>query len=171
MLSTHGSMPAKYGKSFYLTLDKIISKSPYKNYLRNMIEIGKIFSRIGRREQCKLFKVLVEYIIMMQLIEFPLRDGGSVFVEVNEFEEAGGIDRAAKGESKIAEKAVIHFEDALNNIKPAAASIISNFRNLNDRPNEVEIEFGLKMNAAAGTIITSGGIEANFKVILRWKGE
>jgi hypothetical protein len=71
----------------------------------------------------------------------------------------------------MAQKAAINFEDALNNIKPAATAIVQQFRNLKDRPDEVEIEFGLKMNVSTGIVITSGGIEANFKVNLRWKGE
>ncbi len=31
--------------------------------------------------------------------------------------------------------------------------------------------FGLKMNAEAGAVIASGGVEANYKVTLTWKRE
>ena len=36
---------------------------------------------------------------------------------------------------------------------------------------EIEVEFGMKMDVKAGAIIASTGVEANFKVKLKWKRE
>ncbi len=108
---------------------------------------------------------------MKKLVEYQLEKNGSIFIEVEETEAIRGITRVARGEEAIPEKATTTFEEALDKVKPVAISIVQKFRELGDRPDEVQIEFGLKMNAKAGAIISSGGIEANFKVALKWVKE
>jgi hypothetical protein len=39
------------------------------------------------------------------------------------------------------------------------------------RPDEMELEFGIKFDTEVGAIIARTGIEANLKVKLVWKGE
>ncbi len=104
---------------------------------------------------------------MKRLIEFPLQDGGTMVVEVDEPEPPGGVVRAARP-GDVAEKAKETFEDALDKIKPAAQSIITRLRGLSDEPDEIAVEFGIKLNAAAGAFIASAGVEANYKVSLKW---
>lgn len=105
---------------------------------------------------------------MKRLIEFPLEDGGSIVVEVDEPEPEGGVVRAARP-GEIAAKAGQTFEAALERIKPAAGAIIAKLRSLSDPPDELEIEFGLKMSAEAGAVVAAAGAEANYKVTLTWK--
>jgi hypothetical protein len=106
---------------------------------------------------------------MLQLVEYPLEGGGSILIEAADTKPVSGITRAKR--EGIPEKAIITFEEALDKIKPTAASIIGKFRDLNDKPDEVSVEFGLKLTTNANIIVTSGGIEANFKVTLTWKKE
>jgi hypothetical protein len=101
------------------------------------------------------------------LIEFPLQDGGSMLVELDEPTPEGGVVKAARP-GEIAEKAKETFEDALDKIKPAAQSIIAKLRSLHDEPDEIGVEFGIKLSAAAGAFIASAGVEANYKVTLKW---
>jgi hypothetical protein len=101
------------------------------------------------------------------LIEFPLQDGGSIYVEVDEPEPEGGLRRAARP-GEITAKAGETLEDALEKIKPAAQAIIARLRELQDAPDEVGVEFGIKLSAAAGAFIASAGVEANYKVTLKW---
>lgn len=108
---------------------------------------------------------------MKRLIEFPLEDGGSVLVEVDEPEQPGMPVRAATSGSQVAEKAGQTFDAALDRIRPAATVIIQKLRSLHDPPDEVEVEFGLKMNAEAGAVVAAAGVEANYKVTLTWKRE
>ncbi|MFQ5793665.1 MAG: CU044_2847 family protein [Candidatus Bipolaricaulia bacterium] len=103
---------------------------------------------------------------MKHLIEFPLDGGGSIVVEVDEPE--GGMVRAARP-GEIAAKASQTFEDALERIKPAASAIIAKLRDLSESPDEVDVEFGLKLSADLGAFIASAGAEANFNVTLTWK--
>ena len=104
---------------------------------------------------------------MKRLIEFPLQDGGTMVVEVDEPEPTGGVVKAARP-GEVAEKAKETLEDALEKIKPAAQSIITKLRDLHDQPDEVAVEFGIKLSAAAGAFIASAGVEANYKVSLKW---
>ena len=104
---------------------------------------------------------------MKRLIQFPLQEGGSILVEVDEPEPEGGVVRAARP-GEIAARAGQTLEDALEKIKPAAQAIIANLRGLHDAPDEVGVEFGIKLSAAAGAFIASAGVEANYKVTLKW---
>lgn len=104
---------------------------------------------------------------MKRLIEFELEDGGTILVEVDTPEEAG-IVPAARGEG-VASKAQQSFEAALDKVRPAAQAIIRKLRALHDAPDEIEVEFGLKMSAEAGAIVAAAGAEANYKVTLTWK--
>jgi len=107
---------------------------------------------------------------MKRLIEFPLDGGGSIVVEVDEPMPDSGVVRAARP-GEIAAKAAQTFEDALESIKPAASAIVAKLRNLSDPPDEMEVEFGLKMTAAAGAVVAAAGAEANYKVTLKWQRE
>ena len=107
---------------------------------------------------------------MKRLVEFPLEDGGSILVEV-EAEEPEGMVPAARGAKGVPEKAHQTFEAAMERVRPAAAVIIKKLRALHDPPDEMEVEFGLKMDAKAGAVVAAAGVEANYKVTLTWKRE
>lgn len=105
---------------------------------------------------------------MKRLIEFPLEDGSTILVEVDEPESAGGTARVSRGDKTVA-KANQTFESALDKIKPTANAVISKLRDLIEQPDEICVEFGLKFNAKSDIILASAGIEANFKVTLKWQ--
>ena len=68
---------------------------------------------------------------MKRLIEFDLEDGGSILVQVEEPEPAGGVVRAGRTYEVIA-KAEQTFESAMEKIKPAAMAAISAISKLRD---------------------------------------
>ena len=103
---------------------------------------------------------------MNSLIEFPLEDGSSIWVEVRDT-ETGGLVPAARGD--LPARAAQTFESALERVRPAAQTVIQKLRDLPDTPDEIEVEFGLKLSAEAGAIIAAGGVEANYRVVLKWK--
>jgi hypothetical protein len=108
---------------------------------------------------------------MKRYVEFPLESSqGSVVVEVTEPEPEGGIQRAARP-GDLAVKAGQTFESALDKVKPIAAAVLARLRGLGDALTEVAVEFELKFSAHAGLIVASGGVDANFKVSLKWKRE
>jgi hypothetical protein len=103
---------------------------------------------------------------MKKLIEYQLADGSPIWVEVDE-PEIGGVKPVSRS-GEVVEKAKQTFNEALDKVKPIAETIIDKLRNLSDSPDEVEVKFGLKMNAAAGAIIAAAGVEANYEITLKW---
>ena len=108
---------------------------------------------------------------MKRFVEFPLEDGSTIVVEVNEPEGERGTRRAARGSEEEPEKAPQTFEHALSKIRPATEKVITTLRGLTQKPDEVEMEFGFSLSAEAGVIIASASTQANYRVTLRWKGE
>ena len=108
---------------------------------------------------------------MKRFVEFPLEDGGTIVVEVNEPEGERGSRRAARGSEEEPERAPQTFEHALSKIRPATEKVITTLRGLIQKPDEIEMEFGFSLSAGAGVIIASASTQANYRVTLRWKGE
>ena len=105
---------------------------------------------------------------MKQLVEYPLQDGGSLFIEQEVPESQSGLDQAALS-GEVVLKAQQTLEGALEQFKPAASAIVRHLRGLADAPDEFEVEFGLKVTASVGIVVSSGSTEANLVVRLRWK--
>lgn len=106
---------------------------------------------------------------MKQLVEFALAGGDVILVEVDAPASARPQMRGLANPQAIVEKAKISFDQALDKLKPAASAIISKLRELAESPDEISVEFGIKLNAAAGAVIASAGVEANYTVRLLWK--
>src|SRR5260221_1400666 len=104
---------------------------------------------------------------MKRLVEFPLEEGGSIIVEIDE-PETGGTVRAGR-EDKI-EKARETFEDALNKVLPATKTVVEKLRNMASKPDEIEVTFGVNLSTMAGAFIASASAAANFGVTVRWTG-
>ena len=100
-----------------------------------------------------------------QLVEYQLEGGATILVEVDLPE--GGIQRAGR-EGEIV-KATQSFDEALEHVRPVAQKIISTLRTLTDVPDEMTVEFGIKLGARAGVVIASADVEANYKLTLKWK--
>ena len=105
---------------------------------------------------------------MKRLVEFPLEDGTTMLVEIDELEQ-GGLVKASFSE-KIA-KAQMTLEKSLEKVQPAAQFVIAQLRKLHDAPDEVQVSFGLKLSSDAGAVLASAGAEANYTVTLKWVKE
>jgi hypothetical protein len=107
---------------------------------------------------------------MKRLVEFPLKQGGSVLVEVDE-SPAGPVMRGlGRDQSTLAERTDRTFEEATAAVTPAAASLISQLRWMSNPPAEIGIEFGVQLSAQTGAFIASAAAAANFKVSMTWRG-
>jgi hypothetical protein len=105
---------------------------------------------------------------MKQLVEFKLSDDdqSTIFVEVEEPPAAGRVKVARPGERVISESQQT-FEKALENLNPMFSAIKKKFDQMNEPADEVEVKFGLKLNATVGAVISAGG-EASYEITLRW---
>ncbi len=101
-----------------------------------------------------------------EILEFEL-DGQPVYVEVEK--SASGTQRVSRSGDGIA-KTGSRFTDAIAQVKPAAEAVLNAFREMNT-PDEIGLEFGVKLNAKAGAIFASASSEATFKVNLKWKNK
>ena len=67
-------------------------------------------------------------------------------------------------------KAEETLEQALGQIGPAVRGIVAELRSAAHSPDEVEVEFSIKLSANANVVIARAGGEANFRICLRWSG-
>lgn len=107
---------------------------------------------------------------MKRLIEFPFEDGSTIMVEMDELKVEGGVVPVSTRSGEV-EKATTTFEAAVSKIRPVAESVINTLHDIPKRPDEIELEFGLKLNGQTGIYIASVGTEANFQVRLKWKSK
>jgi hypothetical protein len=109
---------------------------------------------------------------MKRLVEFPSEDGGSILVEVDDTGPSaggsGGTLRSVRPAEMI-ERAQVTYEEAFNRIKPATEVIVARMRLLPDPPDEIFVEFGIKLSAAAGAILASASADAQFTLRLTWR--
>ena len=103
---------------------------------------------------------------MRRLVEFPLENGSSVYVEAESL--AGEATRGMRTR-QLAGEASQTFEAALERVQPAAVAIVERLRGLTDAPEEIEVEFGIQLSAELGAFVAKASGDANFRVSLRWK--
>lgn len=108
--------------------------------------------------------------MVKRLVTFPLEDGSSIEVEVEQPESKSGTGRIGR-EDELMQKAHLTFEAALEKVKPIAGIIVDKLRSMNQPADEVEVKFGIKMSAAAGAVIASASVEGNYEITLKWKQE
>jgi hypothetical protein len=107
---------------------------------------------------------------MKRLVEFSTEDGGSILVEIDDDSRAGsGATLRGGHASLMIEKARISYEEALDKIKGAAEVIITKMRSLPDSPDEIGVDFGIKLSADIGAILASTSAEAQFTLHLVWR--
>jgi hypothetical protein len=105
---------------------------------------------------------------MKQYVAFPL-ETGFVVAELTKEDTSGAGKAPAAFAGKVTATAATAFSAAMASVKPIAQTVMATMSNISDQVAEVDVEFGLKLNATLGVVITSGGVEANFKVVLKWK--
>ncbi len=104
---------------------------------------------------------------MKYLVEFPMESGDTILVEIEGEEPEGMVEAAAPGE--VIRNVQQTFEEALGKIRPVAQAVINKLKGLSEPPDEIEVEFGLKLDAKAGTILASASAEANIAVSMTWR--
>ncbi|GDY32662.1 CU044_2847 family protein [Gandjariella thermophila] len=101
----------------------------------------------------------------MPLARFDLDGGGTVLVEVD---LPGGPAPAGRGE-EVLHAASKTLERTLRPVRDAAAAALGQFQSMARRPDEVEIKFGIKLDAEAGAVIAKTGVHGQFDVKLVWR--
>ncbi|MGH3913021.1 MAG: CU044_2847 family protein [Pseudonocardiaceae bacterium] len=63
------------------------------------------------------------------------------------------------------------FETALAEVREAATAALTQFRTMACQPEEVEIVFGVRLDAEVGAVIARTSMQGNFEVKLKWRRE
>ena len=103
---------------------------------------------------------------LTELMRFSLDNGGSVLVEVRE--DDPGVVRASHARVVI-ESASTSLANALAGVRDAAATALGQFRDMDAHPDEIQVEFGVRLDAQAGAVIAKTGIDGHLKVKLSWR--
>ena len=62
------------------------------------------------------------------------------------------------------------LESVLGQIGPVMSGLMRELRSSGGWPDEMEIEFGVKLSSDANVIVARAGGEANFRITVRWSG-
>lgn len=102
-----------------------------------------------------------------ELMEFAMDDGSVVLAEVDEVPTFGQVPVSA-GDNTI-RRAQKSFKEATQSIRPIANSILGSLQTIEVAPDEINVEFGIKLEGQAGVILAAASTEANLVVKLTWK--
>jgi Trypsin-co-occurring domain 1 len=108
---------------------------------------------------------------MAYLLGLPVEAGSKdvLVFEVDRNEVSGDLVLASPEPGKIADRAQVTLEEALDKLKPSLRKVVHMLKELS--PDETVVEFGLKMGGETGVIIAKGTAEVNFTVRMSWKQE
>ncbi len=108
-----------------------------------------------------------------ELAQFKLEDGTAFLVEVDKPVLARGetLQRVALVDTnKMVYEAKQTLEEALDKVRPVAEATVKKLKSgLTQPADEIEVTFGLKLNAEAGVVFGSVGGEVTFEVKLKWQ--
>jgi Trypsin-co-occurring domain 1 len=101
-----------------------------------------------------------------ELVQFQVAGGGVVLVEVDDQEP--GVARASRVDDMVVQ-AKQSPEPALDSIRAMANVALERLRDLAQRPDELEAEVGVRLNAEVGAVIAQTPGRGHLKVKLAWK--
>jgi len=101
---------------------------------------------------------------MIELVRFASNSNQPIIVQMDDSEPGIGL---ATRHGPILE-AKKRFEEALQDVEGAAETVLRIFREGRLRPDGLEVEFGVRLNAEFGAVIAKTAMEGHFVVRLVW---
>jgi len=103
-------------------------------------------------------------------ITIQIDDDTPILVELKEIDAYGEQDVAINIEN-LFERSTQAINNAMATIGAMSSRVMStvNAIPLTDRPDEVEVEFGLVLKTDANAFVVNAGMEAQIKVTLKWQ--
>jgi hypothetical protein len=95
---------------------------------------------------------------------------GVIYVEFVTADGVRPVSIFSRGnEKELAKKSAGAVDKAMDTIQAMANKVNSTIKNIQNRPNEVEVEFGIKFDAELGVIVAKASLEASIIVKLKWQ--
>ena len=90
-----------------------------------------------------------------------------------EFPDRPGVRAVSLKDSaeELAEKSAQALDKAMDTVRGMAVRSVKAVKDLTDPPDNIEVEFGIKLDAEAGAMVAKAGTEASFNVTLTWQRE
>lgn len=106
---------------------------------------------------------------MSYLLGVPIVEGSDDLVVFEVDRGAIGEDQvlASREPGVVTARARTTLEEALASLQPSLSKVTKTLQAV--APDEMELEFGLKMGGETGIIVAKGTAEVNFRVTLCWK--
>ena len=105
--------------------------------------------------------------------KFTIDEDAPILIEVTPepgMREVGFLEKPGPEQLKeMAEKSTQAVNGAMNAIHNMAQRVIATMDTLSNKPSQVEVEFGIKLDLESGALIAKAGGEANLKVKMTWK--
>jgi hypothetical protein len=121
-----------------------------RNVVSRMSRDGGGLDKLATYGQRAIDSLFLTVGLMNRLVEFPLEQGGSVLIEIDETPAGPAMRGLGKDRPTVAERADKTFEEATAAVVPAAGSLIARLWAAADPPDEVGIEFGVQLSAQTG---------------------
>jgi len=86
-----------------------------------------------------------------------------------EFPQKPGVQSVSVDATDVIEKSAEALDKAMDTIHHMAERVTTTIKELAESPSEVQVEFGVKFDAAAGAVIAKLGAEASLTVSLKWE--
>jgi hypothetical protein len=102
---------------------------------------------------------------MRQLVAFEVAGGQAVVAEVDDDEP--GVERAARVDAALV-RATARLDESMEQVRRVAELALGKLHELSTRPDTVEVEFGIRLNAEAGAVIARTQAEGHLQVTLSW---
>lgn len=81
----------------------------------------------------------------------------------------GTVKQVSLSPVDLAEKSAVALDTAMETIKVMAHRVFDAVDALANRPAQVEVEFGIKLEAEAGALVARTAAEASINVTLTWE--
>lgn len=104
----------------------------------------------------------------MPIFELPVASGGTVFLEVDE-RDRGAKTYRGSGSDTVIKAAGETFDSVVGRLRPVADALASQLGSLGHAPNEVSVEFGVKLTADASVVIAKAASDASLRITLSWQ--
>ena len=105
---------------------------------------------------------------MDELLSFRTSDGGVILVETSSL-SSGTVTRGGRVESAVVEAAK-SLDQVVGQLGPVVKGIVAQLRTTTAGPEEIGVEFAVKISADSNLVIARAGGEANFRITMRWSG-